>query len=227
MREDTKTLLFAAAVCATCSLLLSGTAAGLRNRQQANEAFDVKRNIVKAFGIGIGKMKRAEIEATYEKHVSAKTDGELELYTWTDEDGNLHMTQYPPPEGAKLKEVTSYSKKTEIQKSDNQEPQKSQATDNTSKKKSKEADAAQRRADAAAKKAHKANVEAADAVLKAYETRDKSKAQGREARDRLYREDVRKSERDATRAQAEAREVQEKAKKASENAKEAQEREKE
>ena len=44
-----------------------------------------------------------------------------QIYTWTDKDGNLHITEYPPPEGAKLKEVTSYSKKPEIQKSENQE----------------------------------------------------------------------------------------------------------
>ncbi|MEN8255440.1 MAG: FMN-binding protein [Verrucomicrobiota bacterium] len=85
MREDTKTLVFAAVVCVTCSLLLSGTAAGLRSRQQANEAFDVKRNIVKAFGIDIGGMPRPEIEATFEKHVSEETAGDLALFTWTDE----------------------------------------------------------------------------------------------------------------------------------------------
>ncbi|MEN7973588.1 MAG: FMN-binding protein [Verrucomicrobiota bacterium] len=83
--EDTKTLVFAAGVCIVVSLLLSGTAAGLRNRQQANEQFDVKRNIVKAFGIDTGKMKRTEIEATFEKHVSEEASGDLPLFTWTDE----------------------------------------------------------------------------------------------------------------------------------------------
>ena len=85
MREDTKTLLFAATVCVTCSLLLSGTAATLRGRQQANEAFDVKRNIVKAFGIDIGEMERPEIVSTFEKHVSEETAGDLPLFIWTDE----------------------------------------------------------------------------------------------------------------------------------------------
>ena len=47
MREDTKTLVFAAIVCVACSLLLSGTAAGLKDMQEANEEFDVKRNIVR------------------------------------------------------------------------------------------------------------------------------------------------------------------------------------
>ena len=32
-----------------------------------------------------------------------------EIYTWTDKDGNLHITEHPPPKGAKLKEVTTYS----------------------------------------------------------------------------------------------------------------------
>lgn len=84
MHEDTKTLIFASVVCITCSLLLSGTAAGLRSRQQANEAFDVKRNIVKAFGIDISGMERPTIDATYEKHVTAGKAGELDLFTWTD-----------------------------------------------------------------------------------------------------------------------------------------------
>ena len=96
MREDTKTLVFAAVVCVTCSLLLSGTAAGLKTRQQANEAFDVKRNIVKAFGIDIGSMTRPEIEATFEGHVSEKTADELPLYTWT-EDGAAQPSKYAFP----------------------------------------------------------------------------------------------------------------------------------
>jgi Na+-transporting NADH:ubiquinone oxidoreductase subunit C len=85
MREDTRTLAFAAIICVTCSLLLSGTAAGLKGLQEANKAFDVKRNIVKAFGISIGEMKRPEIEATFKKHVAEETSGDLPIYTWTDE----------------------------------------------------------------------------------------------------------------------------------------------
>lgn len=96
MREDTKTLVFAAVVCVSCSLLLSGTAAGLKTRQRANEEFDVKRNIVKAFGIDIGKMTRPEIEATFEKHVSQESADELPLYTWT-EDGADQPSKYAFP----------------------------------------------------------------------------------------------------------------------------------
>ncbi|VGO14273.1 Na(+)-translocating NADH-quinone reductase subunit C [Pontiella desulfatans] len=96
MREDTRTLVFAAVVCVTCSLLLSGTAAGLKSRQQANEAFDVKRNIVKAFGIDIGAMDRPTIESTFEKHVQEEKAGELALFTWTD-DGADQPSKYAFP----------------------------------------------------------------------------------------------------------------------------------
>ncbi len=96
MREDTRTILFAAVVCITCSLLLSGTAAGLKGLQEANKAFDVKRNIVKAFGIDIGEMERPAIEATFEQHVSEETAGDLPLYVWTD-DGADKPSKYAFP----------------------------------------------------------------------------------------------------------------------------------
>jgi len=95
MTETTKTLTFAAVICVTCSLLLSGTAAGLKDRQQANEAFDVKRNIVKAFGINMDGMARPEIESTFEKHV-AEQAGDLPLYTWTEEGADA-PTKYAFP----------------------------------------------------------------------------------------------------------------------------------
>jgi Na+-transporting NADH:ubiquinone oxidoreductase subunit C len=88
MREDTKTLVFAATVCISCSLLLSGAAAGLRSLQEANQEFDQHRNIVKAFGVDISAISRPEIEATFEEHVQqvdAGSDGqELPVYTWTE-----------------------------------------------------------------------------------------------------------------------------------------------
>ena len=94
MRETSKTLLFAAAVCITCSLLLSGTAAGLSNRQKANEQFDKHRNIVKAFGMDISAMERPEIETVFEKHVTSRQDDGLLLYSWTD---NGVITKYAIP----------------------------------------------------------------------------------------------------------------------------------
>ncbi|MDF7799174.1 NADH:ubiquinone reductase (Na(+)-transporting) subunit C [Pontiellaceae bacterium B1224] len=96
MREDTRTIVFAAVVCVTCSLLLSGTAAGLKSRQEANQAFDVKRNIVKAFGIDISAMDRPGIEDTYAAHVAEDMDGGLPIFTWT-EDGSEEPSKYAFP----------------------------------------------------------------------------------------------------------------------------------
>ena len=97
MREDTRTLVFAAVVCVSCSLLLSGAAAGLKSFQQANEEFDVKRNIVKAFGIDISTMERTEIESTFEKHIAEKkTSDDLPIFTWTD-DGADEPSKYAFP----------------------------------------------------------------------------------------------------------------------------------
>lgn len=118
MREDTKTLVFAAIVCVSCSLLLSGTAAALKDRQDANKDFDVKRNIVKAFGQDIKGATRESVDQVFEDHINemvvdaqtgeiiedmkpsdissedrdAKT--KLPLYTWT-EDGDLIKYAFP------------------------------------------------------------------------------------------------------------------------------------
>jgi hypothetical protein len=37
------------------------------------------------------------------------------LYTWTDENGNLHITETPPPKNAKTKDVMTYRPQTEAQ----------------------------------------------------------------------------------------------------------------
>ena len=100
MREDTRTFVFAAVVCVTCSLLLSGTAAGLKDLQDANKAFDVKRNIVKAFGIDISEMDRPAIEGTFEKNVTEDKAGELPIFTWT-EDGADTASKYAFPVSGK------------------------------------------------------------------------------------------------------------------------------
>jgi len=37
------------------------------------------------------------------------------LYTWTDEKGNLHITENPPPKNIKTKDVVTYQPQTEAQ----------------------------------------------------------------------------------------------------------------
>ena len=151
-----------------------------------------------------------------------------EIYTWTDKDGNLHITKHPPPKGSKLKEVTEYTPKTEAQKTGDQAPQKGQGKDLGSTEKSKAADEAQREADKAEKEAHEASSKASKAVLKAYETRDKEALQERQVRhDRVTDQDVIEADSEAMRAQEKAKEAREKAQKAKEKAQKAQQRAKE
>ena len=147
-----------------------------------------------------------------------------EIYTWTDKDGNLHITKSPPPKGAKLKDVTPYSSKTETQGSDDQAPQDSGITN----RESQEVTEAQRKADAAAKKAEEANIKASKAVQKAFDTRYKEATQDRQQRqNRVTEDDVMKAESEAAQAEAEAKKAWEEAQKAREKAQEAQERVKE
>ena len=100
MREDTKTLVFAAVICITCSLLLSGAAAGLKSFQEANQEFDQHRNIVKAFGIDISTLSRPEIEKTFSDHVNMVSTGSgenaLPVYTGTDT-GTAKPSKYAFP----------------------------------------------------------------------------------------------------------------------------------
>ncbi len=85
MREETRTIIFATVVCISCSLLLSGTAAVLKSRQDANAAFDVQRNIVKAFGQDIAGATPASIGKIFDEHISAeKTEDGLPIYVWKD-----------------------------------------------------------------------------------------------------------------------------------------------
>lgn len=100
MREDTRTIIFAAGTCLVVSLLLSVTAQQLKPLQEANGVFDVKRNIVKAFGIDIGGMSREAIESTYEAHVDEDKAGELPIFTWT-EDGADKASKYAFPVSGK------------------------------------------------------------------------------------------------------------------------------
>ena len=91
MREESKTIVFALGVCLICSILLSGLAAGLKSIQTANQEFDVKRNIVKAFGIDISTLTRDQIEDTYQVHIEEEIvstpSGEMPIYMWKESNG--------------------------------------------------------------------------------------------------------------------------------------------
>ena len=110
MREDSKTIIFALGICLVCSVLLSGLAAGLKQIQTANREFDVKRNIVKAFGVDIEVLTKSEIEDKYSTHISKNTidldneiifgDGkpysQINVFSWKD-DVNSEPSKYAFP----------------------------------------------------------------------------------------------------------------------------------
>ena len=48
------------------------------------------------------------------------------LYTWTDEKGNVHITQDPPPKNAKTTKVMTYQPQTEAQIQKNEADQRRQ-----------------------------------------------------------------------------------------------------
>jgi hypothetical protein len=47
-----------------------------------------------------------------------------QLYTWMDENGNLHITQTPPPKNAKLDDVMTYKPLPEAQTAEDQETER-------------------------------------------------------------------------------------------------------
>ena len=106
MREDIKTITFSLSICLICSILLSGLASGLKNIQTANQEFDVKRNIVKAFGIDISKLSRMEIEDTYNSHISEEVvstpSGDVPIYQWTETPDSMPIKYAFPISGKGL-----------------------------------------------------------------------------------------------------------------------------
>ena len=83
-----------------------------------------------------------------------------QVYTWTDENGNLHVTDTPPPPKSKVKDTLEYQEKTaaEIQALKQRQSTRDEQ---------KQAQSVRQQADAAAKKAAKADQEAQEASQKA------------------------------------------------------------
>jgi len=83
-----------------------------------------------------------------------------QVYTWTDENGNLHVTDTPPPPKSKVKDTLEYQEKTaaEIQELEQHQQMRQEK---------KSGEAIRQQADAAAKKAAEADYEAQQASQKA------------------------------------------------------------
>lgn len=82
MSSSIKTFLFAAVTCITCSLLLTGAATGLKDRQDYNKRLNVQKNILKALNLTVSgkKYTSQEIEGIYTQNVKdlfINKEGEL------------------------------------------------------------------------------------------------------------------------------------------------------
>ncbi|WP_395341408.1 Na(+)-translocating NADH-quinone reductase subunit C [Ningiella sp. W23] len=67
-----KTIFIVVAVCLACSVVVSGSAVGLRSLQETNAALDKKSNILNAAGLLDGVGTKQEIAQVYENRVEEK-----------------------------------------------------------------------------------------------------------------------------------------------------------
>ncbi|UCE86933.1 MAG: Na(+)-translocating NADH-quinone reductase subunit C [Deltaproteobacteria bacterium] len=75
MRHSVRyTILFATALCAVCSILVSATAVALRERQQENKLLDQRRNVLRAVGLlAVGeRLPREEIERRFSENFEVR-----------------------------------------------------------------------------------------------------------------------------------------------------------
>jgi len=83
-----------------------------------------------------------------------------EVYTWTDENGNLHVTDTPPPPKSKVKDTLEYQETTAAEIQQRKQRQ-------STRQDQKDRESVRRQADAAAKRAEKSDQEAQEAGQKA------------------------------------------------------------
>ena len=143
------------------------------------------------------------------------------VYTWTDKDGNLHITDQPPPEGASVRNVIKYKPQSEKEVLENDRQQ--QIRENAVDRKQK------------LEEAQNAELEARKAAEEARITRGKADAAVKDAKDyidthdrnqymrRAHKYEMKKKAGEADAAVDQANAAAEKARKAQEKAKRAEE----
>jgi len=144
-----------------------------------------------------------------------------EVYTWTDENGNLHITQDPPPKKAKLKDTMTYQPQSAVKDLETERRQKAGDEAAAEKQKSDEllkarakAEQARREAEIAAGKAE----EAARMAKEYIETHNRNQYMRR-----AYQYQMEKAAEDAKAAQERAKVAEERAIEAEKKAKVAEE----
>jgi len=144
-----------------------------------------------------------------------------QVYTWTDKDGNMHITAEPPPQNARVKDVIKYQPQPDETVPDAEQRPDSQAGAEPGEPESDEVRQARTRAEKARKEAEIASAraeEATKAAEKYIETHNRN-----EYMRRAYQYQMRKAAGDAKAAQEQARIAEEKAVEAEKKAKLAEE----
>jgi hypothetical protein len=131
------------------------------------------------------------------------------VYTWTDKDGNVHITAEPPPQNARVKDVIKYQPRPDETATDSEQRRDSEAGAAPGKPESDDVRQARTRAEKAREEAEIASAraeEATKAAEKYIETHNRN-----EYMRRAYQYQMRKAAEDAKAAQEQARIAAEKA----------------
>jgi hypothetical protein len=141
------------------------------------------------------------------------------VYTWTDKDGNVHITDQPPPEGANVRDVIKYKPQPEEEVMKNQRQQQMRENAVDRKRKLEETQNAELKAQKAAEEA-KIERDKADAAVKDakqyIDTHDRNQYMRR-----AHKYEMKKKASEAEAAVDQANAAAEKARKAEEKAKRA------
>jgi uncharacterized phage infection (PIP) family protein YhgE len=143
-----------------------------------------------------------------------------QVYTWTDEDGNLHVTDTPPPAKSKVKDTLEYQEKTAAQIQELKQRQGIRQDQKREETVRRQADLAAKRAAEADQAAQEASLKAAEAyenAMQTYNRYGKTKDKRKKFKKRL-----RRTFDEAEAAQARASEMAENARQAREVARSAQ-----
>ncbi|MGD2039159.1 MAG: DUF4124 domain-containing protein [Desulfobacterales bacterium] len=140
-----------------------------------------------------------------------------QVYTWTDKDGNMHITAEPPPQNARVKDVITYEPRPEATAPDSEEPRDSETGAVAGEEESDEVRRARVRAEKARQEAEIARARAEEktrAAEKYIETHNRN-----EYMRRAHKYQMRKAADEAKAAQEQARVAEEKAIEAEKKAK--------
>jgi AAA15 family ATPase/GTPase len=146
--------------------------------------------------------------------------GAGEIITWTDEDGNVNITNLPPPEGIKIQNVIPYKKKPDEEIREYEHLQEQKRQDRLKQQKIQEAKKAENDAEKAKNEAEEAESRAQEAVQKANEYLNKHNPRKKKKRN-AYIFRTKKLVQEAEKAKAQAVQALNKANQTEKEAKEA------